>query len=240
MTDWKGKIPAFAFLALSSCSAGPSETNGNLGNGTFTYTCVSAEDPACATGDGDIFTNVPSTTASIFPTTVANGGRFKLAYQANTSDSKVGNPILRPVSPVILDTSGLDGTVLALRPGKDALVARGSVDSLVFDFTYITVSPISAVGVVDTSGATPPATVKVSAGDKLTYIATALGPHNEKLAGSVDYTWSVDDTTVLTLGEGNPIAKIDVTVDSAATSGKTAHLTVAQGTLTQVIAIEVQ
>lgn len=238
MSDWKGKIPALAFLALSSCSSGPSETNGNLGNGTFSYTCVSAQDPACAKDDGDIFTDVPASTAAIFPTTIANGGRFKLAYQAN-SNSKAGNATLRPVSPVILDTSGLDGTVQALRPGKDALVARSSIDSLVFDFTYITVSPISAVGVIDSTGATPPATVKTSAGDTLTYVATALGPHNEKLAGSVDYTWSVDDTTVLTLGEGNPVAKIDVEVAADAT-GKTAHLTVTQGTLTQTFAIEVQ
>jgi len=238
MTDWKGKIPAIAFLALSSCSAGPSEINGNLGNGTFSYTCVSSEDPACATDDGNIFTSTPSTTAAVFPTTVASGGRFKLAYDPNSS-SQAGNPTLTPVSPAILDPSGLDGAITALRPGKDGLVVRSSVDGLVFDFTYITVSPISSVGVTDTSGLAPPATIKPSAGDKLTYVATALGPHSEKLAGSVDYTWSVDDTSVLTLGEGNPIAKIDVTVASDA-AGKTAHLTVTQGTLTQVLTIEVQ
>ena len=226
MIDWKGKIPAVAFLALASCSSGPSEINGNLGNGTFSYTCVSSEDPACATDDGDIFTDTPSMTAAVFPTTVASGGRFTLAYQANDSRS-AGNPDLRPVSQAILDSSGLDGTIQAMRPGKDGLVVRSTVDSNVYDFTYITVSPISSVGVIDKSGSTPPAII-------------SAGPHGEKLAGSVDYTWTVDDPTLLSLGEGNPIAKIDVTIASTATSGQTGHLTVTQGTLTQTLAIKVQ
>lgn len=239
MIDWKGKIPAVAFLALASCSSGPSEINGNLGNGTFSYTCVSSEDPACATDDGDIFTDTPSMTAAVFPTTVASGGRFKLAYQANDSRS-AGNPDLRPVSQAILDSSGLDGTIQAMRPGKDGLVVRSTVDSNVYDFTYITVSPISSVGVIDKSGSTPPAIISAASGDTLTYVASALGPHGEKLAGSVDYTWTVDDPTLLSLGEGNPIAKIDVTIASTATSGQTGHLTVTQGTLTQTLAIKVQ
>ncbi|MGH7284593.1 MAG: hypothetical protein ACRELY_23965 [Polyangiaceae bacterium] len=237
MIDWKGKIPAIAFLALSSCSSGPSEVNGNLGNGTFSYTCVSTEDPACATGDGDIFTNTPSTTAAVFPTTVASGGRFKLAYQANNS-SAAGNPSIRPVSPAILDSSsGLNGEITAVRAGKDGLVVRSSVDGDVFDFTYITVAPISSVGIIDSSGGAPPSQITLSDGDKLTYVASALGPHGEKLAGAVDYTWTVDNPALLTLGEGNPTAKIDVT---KGTGTGTAHLTVTQGTLTQTLTIEVQ
>lgn len=241
-TAWKGKIPAIALLGLASCSSAGSKIPGNLGNGTFSYTCVSTEDPACATHSSDPFITTPSTTAETFPTTVAEGGRFKLAYDAKSS-SQAGNPSIKPVSTVILDTSGVDGAILAARAGRDGLVVRSSVDGLVYDFTFITVSPISSVAITGTDGTPPPATITLTQGQTSTYIATALGPHDEMLAGSVDYAWSVDDPTLLTLGQGNPTAKIDVTAGSKT---GTAHLTVTEGvagsqsTQTKTLTIEVQ
>jgi uncharacterized protein YjdB len=66
-------------------------------------------------------------------------------------------------------------------------------------------------------------------------LATALGPRSEKLAGGVDYNWTTSDATIVSLGEGNPTAHIDVTGVKAGS----ATLTVTQGSMTVTIPVTV-
>lgn len=229
-TELTEKWWALAFMALSSCSSGPGEVNGNLGNGAFAYNCVSTDDPACPTSSDLQIGSPPAT----FPAALANGAHFKVTYTANDS-AKGGNPSVKPVAPEYLSALSADGSFTALKPGADALVARSSVDGLVFDFTDIIISPISSLGVTTTDGQPLPTTFDLSTGGTKTLLATALGPRSEKLAGSVDYTWKSSDDTIVHLEEGNPTAHVDVDGVKAGT----ATLTVTQGTMTVTIPITV-
>lgn len=229
-TELEEKWWALAFMALSSCSSGAGEINGNLGNGAFQYDCVSSDDPACPSSDP---TQIGSSPAN-FPAALASGAHFKVTFTANDA-SKGGNPSVKPVAPEYLSALSADGSFTALKPGDDALVARSSVDGLVFDFTDITISPISSLGVTTSDGQPLPTDLQLSTGGTKTLLATALGPRSEKLAGSVDYTWKSSDDTIVHLEEGNPTAHVDVDAVKAGS----ATLTVTQGTMTVTIPITV-
>jgi hypothetical protein len=229
-TQLKEKWWAFAFMALSSCSSGPGEVNGNLGNGAFAYDCLSPDDPACPSPDFIQIGPSPDT----FPAALASGAHFKVSYTANDT-TQGGNPSVKPVAPEYLSSLSADGSFTALKPGIDAVVARSSVNGLVFDFTDITISPISSLGVTTTDGEPLPTNLELSTGSTKTLLANALGPRSEKLAGSVDYTWTSSDDTIVHLEEGNPTAHVDVDAVKAGT----ATLTVTQGTLTVTIPITV-
>ena len=234
-TDWWAKAPAVAMLALTSCGSSADTKQGDLGNGVFTYECVSTTDPACATNSESYFEiNPDPKAAQTFPAAIASGSKFKLRYDATKSNA--GNPSLRPVSPAILDFAPLnDGTFLALRPGIDAIVARSTADSLVYDYTYAHISPISEIDVIDKSGGQPPSTAKLSIGEEQTYVGVALDPFGDQLAGAIDYTWSVSDETVLELEDANPISRMDV----KALAAGTATVTLSQGTFTKTVTVQV-
>ena len=230
-TSMREKWWALGFVALSSCGSADDVT-GNLGNGSFSYVCVNADDPACAsdaTGSGQIGENPAS-----FPALLAEGAHFKVTYEAKDSEEG-GNPILKPVAPEYIGSLSADGSLTALKAGKDAMVARSSVSGLVYDYTYITISPISSLGVTTTDGEPIPTTLQISPGGTTTLVATALGPRQEKLAGGVDYTWTSSDDTIVHLGQGNPTAHVDV---MGVKSGS-ATLTVTQGSLTVTIPVTV-
>ncbi len=233
--DWWAKAPALAMLALTSCSAAADQKRGDLGNGVFTYECVSATDPACATNSQSYFdTATDPKAAEVFPTAIASGAKFRLRYDATAANA--GNPTLRPVSPVILDYSTANnGTFLALRPGIDAIVARSTADSLVFDYTYAHVSPVSSIDVIDKSGDNSLSTSRLSVGDEQSFVGVALDPFGERLAGAVDYTWTVSDESVLRLEDTNPISRMDV----KALAAGTATVTLTQGTFTKTVTVEV-
>jgi hypothetical protein len=224
--QWREKWWALAFMALSSCSSTGDDINGNLGNGTFSYICVNADDPACASTSGG--TGETGASPTNFPAAVANGAHFKVTYAANNT-TQGGNPTLKPVAPEYISELSADGSLTALKPGKDAMVARSSVNGLVFDFTEITISPISSLGVTDQNGEPLPTTLQISVGSTNTLLATALGPRSEKLAGGVDYTWKSSDDTIVHLEEGNPTAHVDLDALKAGS----ATLTVTQGDPTQ-------
>lgn len=220
----KEKWWAFAFMALSSCGSADDQT-GNLGNGSFSYVCVSADDPACANATGG--TGTTGASPSNFPAAVASGAHFKVTYQANDS-TQGGDPSLKPVAPEYISALSADGSLTALKPGIDDLVARSSVNGLVFDYTEIVISPISSLAVTS-AGAPLPTTVQLSVSGSERLVASVLGPHNEQLAGGIDYTWTSSDPTIVSLGEGNPTALNDVTGVKAGN----ATLTVTAGDPTQ-------
>jgi len=227
-TQLREKWWALAFVALSSCSSG--DVKGNLGNGSFSYVCVSGDDPACSSsGSGGA-----GTSPANFPAALANGAHFKVIYSAYNSEAG-GNPTLKPVAPEYISTLSADGSLIALKPGIDGMVARSSVDGLVYDFTYVTISPISSLGVTTSDGEPLPTTLQISNGGTTSLLASALGPRSEKLAGGVDYTWKSSDDTIVHLEQGNPTAHVDVDGVKAGS----ATLTVTQGSMTVSIPITV-
>ncbi|MEO8876342.1 MAG: hypothetical protein ABI461_12205 [Polyangiaceae bacterium] len=230
--DFGFKVWSLAFLALSSCSSSD-DINGNLGKGTFAYQCVSVDDPACP-HSGSTSSGQDPTSPANFPAALAEGAHFKVGYTAYQSTAG-GNPTLKPVAPEYIQAISADGSFTALKAGKDALVARSSVDSLVFDYTVITISPISSLGVTTLDGASLPGNVSLSLGSTASYLATALGPRNEKLAGAIDYTWSSNNPKVVKIEQGNPTAHVDVD----ALSNGDAIITVTQGTMSVQIPITV-
>jgi hypothetical protein len=221
---------ALGFVALSSCGSADDVT-GNLGNGSFSYVCVSTDDPACAsnaTGSSQVGESPAS-----FPALLAEGAHFKMTYDPKSSDG--GNPTLKPVAPEYISALSADGSLTALKAGKDAVVARSTVSGLVYDYTYVTISPISSLGVTTLDGSPLPTSLKISTGGTTTLVASALGPRDEKLAGAVDYTWTSSDDAIVHLEEGNPTAHVDFDGMKAGT----ATLTVTQGTMTVTIPITV-
>jgi len=231
--DLSFKMWSLLFLALSSCSSGDGSINGNLGNGTFNYTCVSSDDPACPQSSATVINETP-TTPTNFPPALASGAHFKVGYTPS-DPTKGGNPALKPVAPEYISALSADGSLTALKPGKDSLVARSSVDGLVYDFTVINVLPISSLAVTSVDGQPIPGDVTLNLGSTTSYLATALGPHDEKLAGAVDYTWSSNNPSVVKIEQGNPTAHVDLD----ALSNGSAVLTVTQGSLTITIPITV-
>ncbi|MEO9232474.1 MAG: Ig-like domain-containing protein [Polyangiaceae bacterium] len=223
-TELRDKWWAFAFLALSSCGSSASEVNGNLGNGKFSYVCVNDDDPACASASST--SGSAGMTAPIFPSVIASGAHFKLTYDA-TQSAEGGNPILKPVAPEYISALSADGSLVALKPGKCALVARSSVSGLVYDFTEITISPISSFTVTDTSG-TVPTSIQLPIDGSKRLIAAALGPRNEQLAGGIDYTWTSSDPTIASVDPSNTTV-----VDLTGNKVGSATLTVTEGVVGQ-------
>jgi len=108
------QIAPFAFLlfAVSCDSLGdPPGTSGELGNGSFQYTCETLSDPAC-----DVESSEP-----VIPTRLAVGARFHLEFQATEGGStRVESAGLSLVSPS--ETFG--ETFESHRSGTVALMAR--------------------------------------------------------------------------------------------------------------------
>lgn len=167
------------------------EATGELGHGMFRWDCVDASDPTCGTG--------------VFPTVVALGSRFDLAFIGSVElPDDLGSSELEPVSPSRLSTDA--GDHVALRPGDVSVVSMAG--GYAVDFVSLRIVPVDELilgeyesadpgpcddidsdGVCDgTGGVVHDAPVELVVGESIDVRARALGDWSD-LAGALPYSW---------------------------------------------------
>jgi hypothetical protein len=205
-------------LLLSACSYVPNESkSGTFGNGNFSYVCINSQDPSCPNSSGF---------EQPFPSAIAFGGRFSVTYTPSEPTS-YPNVDIEPVSSDFFES---DGEVFgALRVGTPSFVAL-TQDGTVLDFTSVTVEPIAAIQVSDTTPALGPYAV----GTTRTYGATAQGSLGQTLAGDVPYSWTSSDPSVVAVQTPDDQAassRVNVLLQHGGTATLTAFTSTAQGSI---------
>lgn len=189
-------------LLLAGCSSTDSEAvkTGDLGRGTFQYTCVSDDDAVCGAG--------AKTKDFTFPTSLAVKGRFKLTYNAKSSfQAQVGNPVLKPASNEFINDDSLD-FFRALKPGRVAVVARSSSNGKAADLTYVRIAAPAKLRLLDDKNQPSKQRIEVKKGDTFLLRAEARDGNDAVLAGTIDFDWETSAPTVVDLDAGTPIAKM--------------------------------
>jgi len=205
----------FALLATACGSLGPSSpgTQGELGNGQFSYGCDSDSDPVCDGGSG----------THPMPKSVAVGGRFSVSYTpSSTSENNQGSAIVEPASEELLvQTESFGSTFKAVKPGLAGLLARRG--QTLVDLIHVRLATIDHVQVdrVDTP-AEKISDVELAVGESAQIRGTAVDAADEMLAGALTCAWSVADEKIAaatTLTTDNSI-----TIEGKAVGKTTLHL----------------
>lgn len=202
-----GALTAGCFsVGSADCGVGDS-ASGLLGNGDFTYECVSkSRDPQCSD-------------ASRFPKAIALGARFGLTYQRGYGPQSVV-----PVSAAAVkgeyssswgdlpwpSGEGQRGFV-ALRPGRIGFIVEGG-DEIVDAFRLVVIEP-AAIRIrrwTTYRDSTPfsyfiDAEPTIEVYDTMRFDAVALESTDalKPLAGTLDAEWSVEDPTVVRLSRSD-------------------------------------
>jgi hypothetical protein len=234
-------------LALTACGPPPGEIEeqeGTLGNGAFFYYCVSWQDPACAAVEAlDPDTTLP------FPSTIAYGGTFQLAYgpsevglNGQPYQPDWGDELPAPVSSDWLVAADA-GVFTATRAGRPWMVVVDD-DGGLKDMLPVDVAPISSITFhpakpappMYATGPTPAAGPNV-VGGMLTMAATARDASGDPMGGDVLYSWASSDPSVLGLmGDlGSPSDTVTVQFLAAGTATLYAWTSTVQGTTTLTV-----
>jgi hypothetical protein len=167
-----------AAVLVASCS--PSNDTGVLGNGQFRYLCGGGEvDEGCGGSLG-------STDVSL-PGGIAVGATFQIGYAPNSANGdtlvqgETGYEIV-PASPELASATG--DTILALRSGYVALLARHVGNAQVDDFVHLKFAVIQTLKPNATS-------LDVSAGKTIAIELHAFDPIGAPLAGRIACQWRV-------------------------------------------------
>jgi hypothetical protein len=205
--------------ALGACTLTPDESkSGTLGNGSFSYDCINAQDPYCP--DASTLDMQP------FPSAIAYGGRFNLTYTP-TDPTTYPSVTIQPVSSDFFVSQG--DVFGALRVGTPWFVAY-TQDGKVVDLTSVTVAPIAAVQVADTAAGSADLV-----GTTHTFGATAQGALGQPLAGEVLYSWSSSDPSVAAIqypnGQTSPASTMNVFLAHEGRATITAWTSTAQGSV---------
>jgi hypothetical protein len=207
-----------ASLTLAACAPGPTPNDqaGTLGNGSFSYACISNDDPECP--------DSLDAAATTFPT-IALGGTFNITYMSTNSSYPTAT--VMAVSPEYFVNQGEDFT--AILTGTPSFVAETPAGA-VLDYTSVTVASINSIVVSDTTSADDSEPYH-------SYLSTAMGAVDEPLGGRVLYNWSSSDPTVLTLqgGQETPASSVHVVW----LKNGTATLTAASGSVSGSLSINV-
>jgi hypothetical protein len=210
-----------ASVVLIACTPGSTPNNqvGTLGNGSFSYACISNDDPKCP--------SMPDAGAATFPT-IALGGTFNITYTSTNSNDPTAT--VMAVSPEYFASQGEDFT--AILTGTPSFVAETPAGA-VLDYTSITVASINSIVVSDTTSA-------VDSKPYHSYLATAMGAVDEPLGGRVLYDWSSSDPTVLALpgGQETPASSVHVVWLKKGTATLTATSGSVSGSLSINVSIE--
>lgn len=191
-----------SLLALAGCSSSESEPTklGDLGRGTFQYTCVSDDDVVCGSG--------AKTKDFTFPTSLAVKGRFKLTFNPKSGfQSQIGNAVLKPASNDFINDDSLD-FFRALKPGRVAIVARSSANGKAADLTYVRIAAPAKIRLLDDKSQPSKTRLEVKKGDTFLLRAEARDANDAVLAGTIDFDWETSDPKVVELDAGTPIAKM--------------------------------
>lgn len=183
----------WALLGWAACSSSGSgaHTAGELGNGTFDYTCVSPSDPVCRGG-------VP---AEDFPNCLMVGSQFEISYTVHNTDAldDLGTAFIhvKPASESYF--TGFDALV-AVQPGNAALVAFA--DDHVIDILHLQLVEATGLELVY-EGISDPPVVEVEVGASV--IVEAYGTSTTCAAGGAlpVEALSADLGVASASGEGN-------------------------------------
>lgn len=150
---------------------------GELGAGTFRYTCVGDSDPFCANGF----------VADTFPERFAVGGRFNLAFLPDGSDQEV--PLVVPGARDSVNSEGM--SFRFSRAGYAVFLALESTSTVV-DLKHLYGADIASIAVL-TDDSQELGMLELEPGEDLDVIAEPRDEQRSTLAGSLDYTWTIDD-----------------------------------------------
>jgi hypothetical protein len=209
-------FPALIALLLPLSACGDDQgTHGDLGNGAFSYICISDRDPVCirdAPSDG---------TLKAMPNTIAVGAKFNVVFTAMSSAALDGSALVQPVSPEFIAWASGDSAYEAIRPGVAGIVAmRGSS---VVDVAHVRLVPVDRVRIDAVHDGTQSVLTGISSLDvplagTVTLSGAAVDKAGELLAGSLAVTWTSDDSAIAEI-TSTP------TTDEVQVQGKTAGQT---------------
>jgi hypothetical protein len=164
-------------------------TAGELGNGVFTYHCVS---------DGDAFCDDLGDFGAAMPTSIAVGSRFRVTYTPSGNEGNTGSATVKPVSQeLLLRTSDIESALKAVKPGVAGMLAvRGLT---VVDIIHVRLANVVAVRVeasFDSGSANGITKVAIPPGGDVLLRAVGVDEADERLAGAMSATWSSDDKSI--------------------------------------------
>ncbi len=194
----------------------PAPIDGELGHGQFEYFCVDDRDPGCL-----------GLTDGHFPAAIAVGGQFLLDYRAS------GGGTLQPES-ASKERINFFGRYQALVEGDTVMFARANKDGekVLIDLLTLHVATPSEV-LLQRNDLTVNA-VFVEPDDEVTLSAVTRDANKLFLAGTLEFTWTLDDDQVAVITTMSPGgARV-----RGLAPGKT-HLTASLGELSASVVITV-
>jgi hypothetical protein len=194
-------------LALGACVIGDDDNDdrpsrpGELGAGDFVYVCVGDSDPLCANG----------AVAETFPERIAVGARFGLDYNPNDTlfSDGVGLRLDAPNAAVV--RRDLDAFFIQ-QAGYQVFLAVTN-ESEVIDIQHILAANIDRIA-VRTMDSQDLDTIELSPGESITVEAVPQDALRSTLAGSLDYTWTIEDESIAAVASVDE--DFDVTIEAAA------------------------
>lgn len=215
-------------LALASCSSmdGSPQVDGELGVGTFYFTCNPTAVVCPKAGRGQERPSV----------SLARGGRVRIRFE-RTKSSATGDTV-RAVSPSMLAES-VDATGLhsfeALQAGSTAIAAMSAENELI-DFALVGIANPARMDFSGPDGDYERNVRKISLrkGSTTRVSAVLFDAYDVMLAGDVTFSFVTDTPTV-----ANPTVVDERTVEIEAVEAGTAKLTVTGAGLERVVDLEV-
>jgi hypothetical protein len=160
-------------------------TEGELGHGTFDYSCTADEDTACwGTVTGP--TSVPGR--------IVVGGLFALSYEPKEGTS---NHSVKAASD--RGASG-SGAIQLLEDGIQSMLATDLTTDEVADFLNVEGVHAADLFVSETEGSSGPALASINMDDTpTTYYVRPVDKSGNTLPGALSYSWSIDDQGIAML-----------------------------------------
>lgn len=197
--DWRQRGKSLALsatlVAVVGCGSngpeGPLQAAGELGNGTFAYTCAALSDAACD----------ESADALKASNLVAVGSRFGMTFKPRESVSPIR---IEAVSPTLLQRVGLSGNEFeVLGGGYVGLMAKQG--QRVLDITHLGLAPVASVA----AEVRAPGAGLFVAGDRVElaeYESAQLrvvprDADGKDLRGALPCLWTASDESLLSFGD---------------------------------------
>jgi hypothetical protein len=239
---------ALAIMASSAACGGgavePPGTLGELGEGTFRYTCVQTGDAVCnqSTAVDAFEVQGHLGIAGQAPAAVAVGARFGLSYSGDTK-TEDGELLLIETQPARPDEVSTVGGFVIHSPGVHAFLAR-SPKGIVADFIHLTALQVGALDVWVDERRVQAFTIQVGAEEVLAVVpqdGTGIS-----LAGALPYSWTVEGPSIAIDSIdsfGAPSSSVELNDDEIRVYGLAegiATITVERGGLSKVIEVTVE
>jgi len=200
-------------FALSACNMRPSEEgeSGEVGRGVFYYQGINySYDSACYD-----YTSTPN-----FPLAVATGSKFDMEF---AMDLNHGYDYLRVISGSPNHITEAAGVMTIEQDGFASLFSVSGPNEIV-DIVHILAMPITDVALVTSSWSGGDVEfqaieeITVEEGEVLELRGVALDEFGRSLSGLIEYTWSMDNKDVATLGANTTDSVFTLTGDSEGTT----------------------